>query len=179
MTQERNAAKMVEMIGKGTKVLEGRIPQLGDWEKQQEDGTMFERTWKMLTAKAICSVIIAWFLGLHVAMQAMGALLAIDWIVGILSAALHGKLDSTIGLQGIMRKALKVLLVMAIHIVEIYLHQQIGAPGALMIFAPGLAAFFATNELISITENVHKAGIPIPDQIAQFMARIDTTKKGA
>jgi toxin secretion/phage lysis holin len=88
-------------------------------------------------------------------------LIIIDYATGWIAAASNGELKSRVGLKGISRKVVILLLVAVAHIVDsILIESNIDINYSVMSVA---VTFYCINELLSITENAGKMGINIPD----------------
>lgn len=93
----------------------------------------------------------------------LGVLLAfviIDYVTGLLAAGSKGKLSSAIGFEGIARKVVIFLLVSVAHLIDVSLG------GNNDIFRDATIFFYIANELISIIENAGRAGLPVPEKLA-------------
>jgi toxin secretion/phage lysis holin len=91
----------------------------------------------------------------------LGTLLAfviIDYITGMIAGALEGKLNSQVGFRGIAKKVAIFFIVAVAHMVDVSL-------GDNHLFRDAAIFFYIANELLSITENAGKIGIPIPDKL--------------
>ncbi|CAM4315070.1 phage holin family protein [Paenibacillus tarimensis] len=100
-----------------------------------------------------------WSESLTVLMLAM----AIDYITGVLAAIKEDKgLSSSVGYWGLTRKGVVLLVIMLAHRVDILL----GTGNATM---GGAIYFYLANELISVTENYGRLGLPLPDRIKQLI----------
>ncbi|MFC4596774.1 phage holin family protein [Cohnella hongkongensis] len=90
-------------------------------------------------------------------------LMAIDYMTGIAAAVKEGSgLNSSIGFWGLLKKGLILLVIMITHRIDVLL-------GADLIM--GSAVFFyIANELLSITENYGRMGLPLPDKLRNVVA---------
>ena len=99
------------------------------------------------------------------AMQTLLIFMLLDYITGVITAAVFrkssktksGGLNSTIGLQGIFKKVGEIVLVMVAFQLDLHLGIDILRTG--VIFA------LLANETISIIENLGLMGVPIPSII--------------
>jgi len=98
------------------------------------------------------------------AVQVLIVLMAIDWACGLIGAALAGKLSSAEGFRGLARKTLTLLLVATAW----YVSRSMGLG---INLGTTVAMAFTVNELISITENCARAGVPIPDSLLVVVVR--------
>lgn len=84
-------------------------------------------------------------------------LIVIDYLSGFAVAYSNGKLSSSQGFKGITKKILMLLIVALAFRIDIVLNTEI-------IFLASVW-FYIANELLSITENAGKLGVPIPPSI--------------
>lgn len=87
------------------------------------------------------------------------ALVVIDYISGVIASGTEGRISSKVGKRGIGRKILIFAMVSVAHLMD----QVTGHH----FLRDGVIFFYMANEIISITENVGRAGLPVPDKIAQ------------
>ena len=79
----------------------------------------------------------------------------LDYFTGLIASGIEGKLSSKFGVKGIGRKVLIFSLVTVAHLIDTILTNQHFIRNATIIF-------YLCNEMISIIENVGKAGVPVP-----------------
>ena len=98
-----------------------------------------------------------WFFGgLDALITAILLLSLIDFISGVLAAAIRGEgLQSKIGFRGIAKKIMMYLLIAAAHVID-------GVLGTAAVVRDGAIMFFIVNETISLFENAGKLGIKVP-----------------
>ena len=82
----------------------------------------------------------------------------LDYVTGFLAAAKKGKLNSEVGLWGIAKKVAIFFVVAVAHLVDTAL-------GDAHLFRDAAIFFYLANELLSITENTGRLGVPIPAAI--------------
>jgi len=82
----------------------------------------------------------------------------LDYVTGFLAAAKEGKLNSEVGLWGIAKKVAIFFVVAVAHLVDTAL-------GDANLFRDAAIFFYLANELLSITENTGRLGVPIPTAI--------------
>ncbi|MBD8498588.1 MULTISPECIES: phage holin family protein [Paenibacillus] len=101
-------------------------------------------------------------------------MILIDYLSGLAASVREGKgLSSNAGFWGLAKKALMLLIIgMAYHMDLLF-----GTNG----FRDGAICFYMVNELLSITENYGRLGLPLPDRIKQIMSVLkkDDNKKDA
>jgi toxin secretion/phage lysis holin len=98
------------------------------------------------------------------------AFIAMDYITGVMAAAIAHRVNSQIGFNGILRKS-TILIVL---IVAVMLDRLLNT-GA-WVFRTFVCYFYIANEGISILENAGKCGIPLPDRLLNTLEQLK--KKG-
>jgi len=87
------------------------------------------------------------------------AFVAIDYVTGLIAAGVSGELNSNKGWVGIAKKVSIFFIVAVAHLVD-------GALGGeAHMFRDAAIFFYIANELLSITENAGRIGIPVPDRV--------------
>ena len=94
------------------------------------------------------------------------ALMALDYITGILCGIAAKALSSETGFRGLVKKLMILVIIAVGHLVDNYI---IGAGSALMT---AVILFFAANEGISILENAAKLGLPIPQKLKEILDQL-------
>ncbi|OAB43965.1 phage holin family protein [Paenibacillus antarcticus] len=88
----------------------------------------------------------------------------IDYVTGVLAAIKdRSGLNSKIGFWGITRKALMFIVILLAHQMDILLGQDLG------VVKSGAIYFYMANELISITENYGRLGLPLPNKVTRII----------
>lgn len=82
----------------------------------------------------------------------------LDYITGVLAAGKEGKLSSEVGLWGIPKKVAIFAVVAVAHLVDTVI-------GDAHLLRDAAIFFYLANELLSITENLGRLGVPIPKAI--------------
>ncbi|MFF2481530.1 holin family protein [Paenibacillus sp. NPDC058071] len=119
---------------------------------------------KVCSVSAILGSIItfafgSWDESLTVLVVAMG----LDYLSGVLASLREGRgLNSSFGAWGLARKGLMLLVVLLAHRVDLLLNLPDVTMGAAIYF-------YIANELISITENYGRIGLPMPDRIRKII----------
>ncbi|MEF3303718.1 phage holin family protein [Paenibacillus sp. GYB003] len=89
-------------------------------------------------------------------------LIAVDYATGIAASLKQGRgLNSLKGFWGIWKKGLMVVIVMIGHRFDLLLGTN--------LFMVGFIYFYMANELVSITENCGKLGLPLPDRVRKLI----------
>lgn len=120
------------------------------------------------------SFIVACFGGWSIELSTLLIFMAIDFITGLIVAAVfknshktdNGSLNSKVGYKGIVRKIFMILLVVVAYRVDLLIGANYTRDAVIIAFV--------VNELISIIENAGLMGIPIPGILADA---IDILKK--
>lgn len=115
---------------------------------------------------------IGWFLGgLDGLLYALLAFVILDYITGVMLAAIEKRLSSDIGFRGIFRKLLIIALVGIGHIIDCYIIEKGGAVRTAVIF------FYLSNEGLSILENSTRLGLPVPEKLKSIFLELKEDKK--
>ena len=103
--------------------------------------------------------------GWSFALETLLIFIALDYITGVLKALYEKKLNSEVGLKGIVKKVGFLIIVALAN----YLDQLLGNSGALYTL---VVYFFVANEGISIVENWGGMGLPIPNKLKDVLAQL-------
>lgn len=107
----------------------------------------------------VLGAVVGWlFGGWSLLLQILLAFVAIDYISGLLASGVEGKLSSKVGFRGIAKKTMIFLIVAVGHLVD-------RAVGQGHMISDAIVFFYLGMELLSITENAGRAGVPVPSQI--------------
>ncbi|NRF91515.1 phage holin family protein [Paenibacillus frigoriresistens] len=88
--------------------------------------------------------------------------MAVDYVTGIGASIKEQKgLSSKVGFLGIFKKFLMAVVVAMAHRMDILLGSNVIMTGAIY--------FYLANEMISITENYGRLGLPLPTQVKQII----------
>lgn len=116
---------------------------------------------------------IGWFIGgIDGFMYALIAFILVDYITGVMAAAVRHELSSEVGAKGIAKKVGELLLVGVGNVLDRQILQQGAAMRTLVIF------FYVANEGLSILENLGRIGIPIPKPIKDFLKKLKDDNNG-
>lgn len=117
----------------------------------------------------IMSVILTTFIyllgGVDVALQCLLIMIILDYISGIASAIYNKNLDSKIGLKGILKKFMYLVIVC----VSVIIDKIVGNTGAVRTL---VIYFFVANDGLSIIENMGKMGIPLPKKLIDSLNQL-------
>ena len=110
---------------------------------------------------------LGWFLGgFDGFLYALVAFVVLDYITGVMLAALEKRLSSEIGAKGIFKKVLIFALVGIAHIVDSHIIGDGSVVRTAVIF------FYLSNEGVSILENSSKIGLPIPEKLKDVLFQL-------
>ncbi|WP_169713632.1 phage holin family protein [Paludifilum halophilum] len=87
-------------------------------------------------------------------------LCAIDWATGWYASKVGGTLNSKRGFTGIGKKIIVLALVAVAHQVDVMM-------GTGELVRNTAIIFYSVNEVVSITENCGRAGIPVPERFVR------------
>ena len=122
-----------------------------------------------ITLNNIMSVILTTFIyllgGVDVALQCLLVMIILDYISGIASAIYNKNLDSKIGLKGILKKFMYLVIVC----VSVIIDKIVGNTGVVRTL---VIYFFVANDGLSIIENMGKMGIPLPKKLIDTLNQL-------
>lgn len=87
----------------------------------------------------------------------------LDFITGLAAGFIEGGLKSKVGMIGIARKLFIFVMVAVAHLIDLLLIESGLETKALIMTM--VIVFYAVNEILSITENAGRIGLPVPEQI--------------
>ena len=97
---------------------------------------------------------------------ALIALIVLDYISGVIAAAVEKKLSSAVGAKGIAKKLFMLLIVAVANIVDI---NVIGEGHVLRTVT---TVFYICNECISLIENAGRIGVPVPKKLLDVLEQL-------
>lgn len=103
--------------------------------------------------------------GIDIAMKSLLIVIAIDYVTGVVSAIYNKKLNSNIGLKGILKK-FSYLIIVSLSVILDRIVGDTGAIRTLVIY------FFVANDGISIVENIGKMGVPLPKKLTEVLEQL-------
>lgn len=103
---------------------------------------------------------------------ALVAMVAIDYITGIIKAAMQGKLSSLVGFKGLLKKVAIFLLVAVGVMVDKIIPATNEAVRNAVIF------FYIANEGLSILENAGELGLPLPAALKKSLEKMKDKETG-
>lgn len=97
---------------------------------------------------------------------ALLSFIVIDYITGVLHGMITHKLSSKRGFEGLLKKAMILIVVCIAHLIDCYLL------GGGAVVRNAAIFFYISNEGISILENIVGMGVPVPDKIRIILEQI-------
>lgn len=114
----------------------------------------------------ICTIISFLFGDMEGLMVALIALIILDYISGVIAAAVEKRLSSEVGAKGIAKKIFMLLIVALANIVDI---NVIGDGHVLKTVT---VVFYICNECISLIENAGRIGVPVPKKLLDVLEQL-------
>lgn len=99
-------------------------------------------------------------------LYALLAFVVLDYITGVMCAAVDRKLSSAVGFKGICRKVLIFALVGVGHLLDTQIFGETGVLRTAVIF------FYISNEGLSLAENAAYLGLPIPEKLRRVLEQL-------
>jgi toxin secretion/phage lysis holin len=84
-----------------------------------------------------------------------------DYITGLMAAIIEKNVSSAIGFKGLIKKFAMVFIIALCHQLDKFTGNSVIMTGAIF--------FFLANELVSITENYGRIGLPLPPQLKNII----------
>ena len=114
----------------------------------------------------VCTVLSFLFGDMEGLMVALIALIVLDYISGVIAAAVEKRLSSGVGAKGIAKKIFMLLIVALANIVDI---NVIGDGHVLKTVT---VVFYICNECISLIENAGRIGVPVPKKLLDVLEQL-------
>lgn len=110
---------------------------------------------------------LTWLFGAwDIALMVLVCFMVLDYLTGLIKAYLTKKLSSNVGLHGIARKSV-ILIVL---IMSVMLDRILNS--GTWVFRTLVCYFYIANEGLSILENCSVIGLPIPDRIQEALEQL-------
>lgn len=90
----------------------------------------------------------------------------VDYVTGVVSAAINHKLSSAVGFKGIARKIFMFVLVGVGNVIDV------NALNGTAVLRSAIICFYLANEAISIIENAGELGLPIPNKLRKLLEQL-------
>ena len=104
-------------------------------------------------------------------LYALVVFVVVDYITGLMAAAVEKKLSSEVGFKGIFQKVIIFSLVAVGHIIDAHVIREGSVLRTAVIF------FYLSNEGISILENAARTGLPIPGKLKAVLEQLREEKE--
>ena len=105
-------------------------------------------------------------------LQALVAMVVIDYITGVMAAYVEKSLSSEVGMKGIIRKVCIFLMVAVANILDI--STGLDEP----YLRTAVIWFFVANEGLSALENMGRLGVPLPEFLRQSLQKLNRGNEG-
>lgn len=92
--------------------------------------------------------------------------IVLDYITGLIKGYVQKKLSSDVGLHGIARKA----VILVVLIVAVALDRLLNTGS--WVFRTLVCYFYIANEGLSLIENCAQLGLPVPDKLKEALAQL-------
>lgn len=123
-----------------------------------------------IIASSLATFLMYFLGGWDIAIQVLIIFIVLDYLTGICKAIYNKKINSTVGLKGIIKKV-GYLIVVAVAVEVDRITGETGAIRSLVIY------FFVANEGISILENWGNMGLPLPEKLTDALEQIKKDNK--
>ena len=121
---------------------------------------------------AIVGTALTWLFGAwDTALMVLVCFMALDYCTGVVRAFINKEVSSAIGLKGIARKAV-ILIVL---IVAVLLDRLLNT--GTWVFRTIVCYFYIANEGISLLENCSGLGLPVPESIQNALIQLKDGEK--
>lgn len=124
-----------------------------------------ENVFKNIMA-ALCTLLSFLFGDMEGMLIALITLIVLDYISGVIAAAVEKRLSSEIGAKGIAKKIFMLLIVALANIVDT---SVIGDGHVLKTVT---VVFYICNECISLIENAGRIGVPVPKKLLDVLEQL-------
>jgi len=127
------------------------------------------------TVIAVMGTCLTWLFGVwDTAIIVLLLFMVLDYMTGLIKAYVNKEISSDVGLKGIARKSLILIVI----IVAVLLDRLLNA--GTWLFRTLICYFYIANEGISLLENCAQLGLPIPEKLRDALVQLQAgNKKGA
>lgn len=102
----------------------------------------------------------------HESLTILLVFMAIDLITGFIKGAVTGGLRSSIGFNGMLRKATIMIVIIVANLLDVLIGSEVPVFRTMAVF------FYIGNEGLSILENLGQIGVPVPNGIAKYIQQL-------
>jgi len=99
-------------------------------------------------------------------LYALIALMVLDYLTGVIGAAIRKECSSAIGFKGILKKFVMLVIVAVGNLVCVYVFGDTG------VVRTAVICFFIANEGLSILENAGSMGVPLPKKLIGMLEQL-------
>lgn len=124
--------------------------------------------WISILAGCVGGVTASLLGGCDILLQALVAVVVLDYITGIIKAVYQKQLSSEIGFRGLLKKVLIFIVIAAANVLEWFVAEEIALREIVMMF-------FLSNEILSLLENA-AIFIPIPKELKNVLLQLRNGK---
>lgn len=114
----------------------------------------------------VCAALSFCFGRLDGVLIALIALMAFDYVTGVIRAGVNHDLCSSVGFKGIARKVLILALVAVGNLIDVHIIGDGSLCRSLII------GFYVANEALSIIENAIGLGLPVPKKLVTIIREL-------
>lgn len=116
-------------------------------------------------------LVLARWANIPVAVQMLVYFIVLDFATGLARAYVRKNVSSEASLRGLVKKGLILAMVALAHLMERSLNIELGLEKV-------IAIAYTVNEAISIVENCHGAGVPVPGPLVAALAKVKSVAPG-
>lgn len=129
--------------------------------------------------KGILAAAFSAFFGLHVMIQLLVYAIGFDLATGLIAGWVNREISSEVGYRGMARKLLILLGVAAAEIAGRHIGMELAMPwGGTWGIGAAVAAYYTIQEAVSITENMSRAGVPLPRFVLDRLEQLKKLDEG-
>ena len=126
-------------------------------------------------AKLLAATIAAVFVGLHIMIQLLVYAIGFDILTGLMAAWITKSIDSSVSRRGVGRKVMMLLGVAAAEIAGHHIGLEVSLPwGGTWGLGAAVAGYYCIHEALSITENLARAGVPLPQWMTARLQQLES-----
>lgn len=124
------------------------------------------------TGIALIGTIFTWLFGTwDTALIVLITFMLLDYATGVLRAYINKEVSSDVGLKGITRK----VVILVVLIVAVLLDRLLNT--GTWLFRTLIAYFYISNEGISLLENAVGLGVPVPEKLKEALIQLKDGEK--
>lgn len=95
----------------------------------------------------------------------------VDYVTGVVSAAINHRLNSATGFKGIAKKLFMFALVGVANLIDL------NALAGTAVLRSAVICFYLANEALSIIENAGEIGLPIPKKLKKLIEQLKESEE--